>query len=128
LRKLIECFYSAFNDHNTEVMGKYLSEDFTQTTPYGGSINKEQLLKHLQGVYANVEDIHINPKKWFIDGNEAAVVIESTGKHVGKWKGIQGTGKTYTITVVHLFKARGEYLEHWRPIYNVDQLKNMLRG
>ncbi len=108
------------------VVGQHLTEDFTQTTPYGGSITKDQLLKHLEEVYLLVENKHIKPVKWFIEGTESAVVIESTGRQVGRWMGIESKGKEFSITAVHLFKTREGLIEHWRPVYNADQLKKPL--
>jgi len=110
LRELIESFYKAFNSHNVERIGEHLTEDFTQTTPYGASITKQQLLKHLEEVYKSVEDKHVEPLRWFIDGDEAAVVIESTGKHVGLFFEVQGKGKQFKITAVHLFKTRDDLI------------------
>jgi len=126
LKEIIESFYAAFNGHNPEALGRHLTEDFTQTTPYAGSITKTQLLKHLEEVYSLVENKHIDPIKWFIDGDEAAVVIESTGKPLGRWMGVEGTGREFSITAVHLFKTREGLIEHWRPVYNADQLKKTL--
>jgi len=126
LKELIESFYTAFNSHNLERISEHLTEDFTQTTPYGATISKQQLLQHLEEVYASVEDKHVKPLRWFIDGDEAAVVIESTGKQVGTFFGVQGTGKQFKITAVHLFKTREDLIMHWRPIWNADHLKKML--
>ncbi len=126
MKEIIESFYAAFNDHNPTVVGQHLTEDFTQTTPYSGSITKDQLIQHLHEVYDVVEDKHVEPKRWFIDGDEASVVIESTGKQVGKWMGVEGTGKEFKITAVHLFKTRDGLIEHWRPVWNADHLKKML--
>ena len=36
------------------------------------------ILEHLEEVYTAVEDKHVEPLRWFIDGDEAAMVIEST--------------------------------------------------
>jgi steroid delta-isomerase-like uncharacterized protein len=126
VRKLLENFYTAFNNHDLWALDRQLTDDFTQTTPYAGKITKQQLLQHLEEVYTSVEDKHVEPVRWFIDGDEAAVVIESTGKHVGHFMGIEGTGKRFKITAVHLFRARDGKLVHWRPVYNADQLKRSL--
>ena len=45
VRELIESFYTAFNSHDIDRVGEHLTEDFTQTTPYGASITKETLLE-----------------------------------------------------------------------------------
>jgi steroid delta-isomerase-like uncharacterized protein len=128
MRKLIESFYAAFNIHNINKVAEHFTEDFTQTTPYGGTISKSQLLQHLKEVYSSVQNKHIEPKKWFIDGDEAAVVIESTGKHIGKFLGIDGKGKQFKITAVHLFKAKNGLIKHWRPVWNADHLKRILNS
>ncbi len=126
MRELLESFYKAFNDHNPEVVGQHLTEDFTQTTPYGGSISKAQMIQHLHEVYGKVHDKKVEPKQWFIDGDDAAVVIESTGKQVERWMGVDSTEKSFRITAVHLFRARNGLIEHWRPVWNADHLKKML--
>ena len=84
------------------------------------------ILEHLEEVYTAVEDKHVEPLRWFIDGDEAAVVTENTGKQVGLFFGVQGTGKQFKITAVHLFKTREGRIEHWRPVWNADHLKKML--
>jgi steroid delta-isomerase-like uncharacterized protein len=126
MREIIESFYKAFNSHNVEEIAPHLTEDFTQTTPYGGTITKKQLLEHLEEVYTVVKEKHVEPVKWFIDGDEAAVVIEATGQHVGKFFGVKGTGRQFSIIAVHLFRIRDRLIEHWRPVYNADHLKKML--
>ncbi len=123
---LLESFYSAFNEHNLDKIEKLLSNTFYQTSPYGVKILKNTLLEHLKEVFSSIEGKHVEPVEWFIDEDRAVVVIESTGKHVGKFLGIQGTGKEFKITAVHLFKAENGLLEHWRPVWNADHLKKML--
>ena len=126
MRTLLESFYKAFNAHDVEQVGEHLTDDFKQISPYGVQINKATLLQHLREVYTNVEDKHVEPKQWFIDENNASVVIESTGKHVGDFLGVQGTGRTFRITAVHLFEAEDGLIKHWRPVWNADHLKRML--
>ena len=126
MRELLESFYSAFNEHDVEKLGEHLSSDFTQTSPYGVEISKKTLLMHLREVYSNVEDKHVEPVKWFIDGDEAAVVIESSGKHIGEFLSLQGTGKRFKITAVHLFQVDNGLIKHWKPVWNADHLKKML--
>ena len=84
------------------------------------------ILKHLEEVYTAVEDKHVEPIRWFIDGDEAAVDIESTGKQVGPFFGVQGKARQFKISGVHLFKTRDGLIEHWRPVWNADHLKRML--
>ena len=126
MKNIIQNFYQAFNSHDPQEIGRHLTKDFTQTTPYGGSINKGQLLVHLEKVYKSIENKNIRPIRWFIDRDEAAVIIESTGKHNGLFMGIQGKGNQFRITAAHTFKTRGNKIKHWRVIYNADQLKRDL--
>ncbi len=59
-------------------------------------------------------DLHLTPHQVLADGDLVAVHLTMSGRHVGRFAGLEPTGRRFATRHVHVWRIAGDRLvEHW---------------
>ena len=84
---------------------------------------RQDLKSAIDRVSKGLADISFQIEDIFGEGDLVAVRLTASATHVGDFMGMPGSGRTYSIGEIHIFRVRdGKVVEHW---HQFDQLAMM---
>ena len=112
-----------FVQGRTEAVDELLADDFVaHTWPSTGDPKAD-----LKGAIARTSKALANPRftvdDMIAEGDRVAVRLTAQATHVGEFMRMPPSGKTYSISEIHIFRVRGgKFIEHW---HQFDQMGMM---
>ena len=110
-----------FEQVRVDAVDELCAEDFIGHT--WGEIDRDGLKQTMGRVAASLADIHFTVEDEIAEDDRVAVRLTASARQVGEIAGQAGTGRSYKIGEIHIFRIRdGRVTEHW---HQYDQLSRM---
>lgn len=110
-----------FEQVRVDAVDELCAEDFIGHT--WGEIDRDGLKQTMGRVAASLADIHFTVEDEIAEDDRVAVRLTASARQVGEIAGQAGTGRSYKIGEIHIFRIRdGKVTEHW---HQYDQLSRM---
>lgn len=114
-REIIKRFHAAWSSGKTEDLKNLVSPDFV--CHYMGGYEWEGI----EGTAKEIKDQHISFPDWneeivdmISEGDKVVTRYISTGTHMGKYSGLDSTGKKIKMFEISIYKiANGKVVEQW---------------
>lgn len=121
-KALVRRFISEiFEQVHVEAVDELCAEDFIGHT--WGEVDRAGLKQAMGRVAASLADIHFTVEDEIAEGDRVAVRLTASARQEGEIAGQPGTGRSYKIGEIHIFRIRdGKVAEHW---HQYDQLSRM---
>jgi steroid delta-isomerase-like uncharacterized protein len=123
-KAVVQRFWDEWNNKNLEAMADLVAEDGADhALPPGVPANKEGSFKLIAMYMQAFPDLHIKVEDLIAEGDKVVCRITSSGTNTGPLMGMPATGKSATMTAIHIFRVRnGKLQERWA---NQDDLGMM---
>ena len=107
-REKIKALYQAFNEGRPDLLEGVLAVDWDdRPTAPGQSPGRAGAADAIAAAHEAFEEITFTPREMLGAGDQAAVRLVFSGRHIGEWMGVPATGKRFEISwhELHHFKA-----------------------
>jgi len=119
MEDLVGRYVEAFNQQDVDALGRVLAQNFIDHTPLlsglpsgreGARSFAKQLMAAFPDLWGSIEDT--------VTESDAVVArIRWTGTQQGRFSDLPASGRTVSITAIHMMKAcEGEIVEHWAGV------------
>lgn len=127
-KALVRRFISEiFEQGRVEAVDELCAEDFIGHT--WGEIDREGLKQTTARVAKSLADVHFTVEDEIAEGDRVAVRVTASARQVGEIAGQPGTGRSYTIGEIHIFRFRdGKVTEHWHQYDQTGRTKQLGLG
>jgi steroid delta-isomerase-like uncharacterized protein len=127
-KALVRRFISEiFEQGRVEAVDELCAEDFIGHT--WGEIDREGLKQTTGRVSKSLADVHFTVEDEIAEGDRVAVRVTASARQVGEIAGQPGTGRSYTIGEIHIFRFRdGKVTEHWHQYDQTGRTKQLGLG
>lgn len=124
-RALVRRFISEiFEEGRVEAVDELCAEDFIGHT--WGEIDRDALKQVTARVSQSLADIHFTVEDEVAEGDRVAVRVTASARQVGEIAGQAGTGQSYKIGEIHIFRFRdGKVTEHWHQYDQLGRMKQL---
>jgi predicted ester cyclase len=121
-KALVRRFISEiFEQGRVESVDELCAEDFIGHT--WGDMDRDGLKQTTGRLAKTLADVQFTVEDEIAEGDRVAVRVTASARQVGEIGGQPGTGRSYTIGEIHIFRFRdGKVIEHW---HQYDQLARM---
>ena len=121
-KALVRRFISEiFEQGRLEAVDELCGEDFIGHT--WGELDRDGLRQTMGRVAKALADVHFTVEDEIAEGDRVAVRLTASARQMGEVAGQAGTGRSYKIGEIHIFRIRdGKVTEHW---HQYDQLARM---
>ena len=121
-RRIVRRFVDeVFAQGRPEAVDELVAEGFTaHTWPSVTGDGRQDLKLAIDRVSKGLPDVSFRIEDIFGEDDRVAVRLTAGARHVGDFMGMPGSGRSYTIEEIHIFRVRdGRVVEHW---HQFDQL------
>ena len=124
-KALVRRFISEiFEQGRVESVDELCAEDFIGHT--WGDMDRDGLKLTTGRVAKTLADVHFTVEDEIAEGDRVAVRITASARQVGEIGGQPGTGRSYTIGEIHIFRFRdGKVIEHWHQYDQLGRAKQL---
>jgi steroid delta-isomerase-like uncharacterized protein len=124
-KALVRRFISEiFEQGRLEAVDELCADDFIGHT--WGEMDREGLKKTTGRVSQSLADIHFTVEDEIAEGDRVAVRVTASARQVGEIAGQPGSGRSYTIGEIHIFRFRdGKVAEHWHQYDQLGRAKQL---
>lgn len=107
--------YDAINAGNISALGDTMTDDFADHEEMPGMTpNKEGVIQFFNGIRAAFQGFRMDVDTILAEGDRVSVLATASGKHVGEFFGVPGTGKDVSVPLADFFRVEGgKVKEHW---------------
>ena len=113
-----------FEQGRVESVDELCANDFIGHT--WGEIDRDGLKQTMGRVAKSLADVHFTVEDEIADGDSVAVRITASARQVGEIAGQPGSGRSYTIGEIHIFRFRdGKVAEHWHQYDQLGRMKQL---
>lgn len=108
-------------------MDEQLSDDFVDHNPIPGTTgNRAGMVEGLKMLFQAFPDLQSPPTFLLSDGDLVVGHHTSTGTHQGPFMDIPATGKSISVTEIHIVKfANGKAVEHWGLVDDMAMMQQL---
>jgi len=107
-------FDEVVNQGRTDVLPDLFAEDFIDHGPMGDMKGRDTFAQLVQQWRSAVPDVHCEVENLFVDGENVAWLVRTTGTHTGDGLGFPATGKSFeTLSANSGLFRDGKAAEHW---------------
>jgi len=113
-----------FEQGHVESVDELCAEDFIGHT--WGEIDRDGLKQTMGRVVKSLADIHFTVEDEIAEDDRVAVRVTASARQVGEIGGHAGTGRSYRIGEIHIFRFRdGKVTEHWHEYDQLGRAKQL---
>jgi steroid delta-isomerase-like uncharacterized protein len=107
-------FEQVVNTHNPNALDGLVSPDYKRYPSATATLNLEAAKQRLAGLFAAFPDVHVTEENIIAEGDYVAIRLTDRGTHQGTFSGIPPTGKSFTISIIEIYRIEnGKIVEHW---------------
>ncbi len=124
-REVIERIFMRQEDSAIDelVSDRFVARTFGPMEP-----GREGLREGMRRAGAGVSEARFEIHDMIAEGDRVAVRLTTSGRHTGKFMGIEPTGNGYSIDEIHILRIEdGQLVEHWHE-FDRMALLGQLRG
>lgn len=109
-----------FVQRQSKAVDELLSDDFVSHTWRSTGDGKGDLRRAIERLSEVLADVRLTVEDMIAEGDRVAVRLTAQATQVGPFMGLLPSGKSYSISEIHIFRVRGGKVnEHW---HQYDQL------
>jgi len=111
---VLRIFDEVVNQGRMDLLPELFTEDFLDHGPMGDMKGRDTFAQLVEQWRSAVPDVHCEVENLFVDGDQAAWLVRTTGTHTGDGLGFPATGKSFETVSANLGLLRdGKAAEHW---------------
>jgi steroid delta-isomerase-like uncharacterized protein len=111
---VLRIFDEVVNQGRMDVLPQLFAEDFVDHGPMGDMKGRDTFAQLVEQWRGAVPDVHCEVENLFVDGENVAWLVRTTGTHTGDGLGFPATGKSFETLSANLGLFRdGKAAEHW---------------
>ena len=115
----------AFERGDPAAIDELASEDYTPHG-FGQQPGRDALKATQQRAGAGLSDAKLVIEDMIAEGDRVAVRLTSSARQTGEFMGMPPSGKSYTISEIHIFRIRdGRVCEHWHEMNVADLMRQL---
>src|SRR5687768_9681998 len=96
----------ALNAHDVDAMSATWTEDMVERFPDRTCHGRAEIAQYFRDLIAAVEGLHMHEVAMFGDDEHVCFHWRMTGRHVGPWGGVDGTGREISMDGIDHFAVR----------------------
>src|SRR5687767_10037809 len=96
----------ALNAHDVDAMGATWTDDMVERFPDRTCHGRAEIAQYFRGLIAAVEGLHMETIDLSGSGENVYFHWRMTGRHVGPWGGVEGTGREISLDGIDHFVVR----------------------
>lgn len=102
------------NTGDVSRLADFIAPDCRESNdPTGQAVGLDAMRAHVLGVRQTYPDLHITVEQQIAEGDWVATRLTARGTHLGRWLGMEPTGRQVVITGVNLDRVvGGRIVEH----------------
>ncbi|HUQ44576.1 MAG TPA: ester cyclase [Candidatus Limnocylindria bacterium] len=122
-RQLIERIFVRQEDR---AIDELVSTDFVPHTFGPMPPGREGLREGMRRAGSGLSDPQFEIHDLIAEGDRVVARLTTTARHTGKFMGLEGTGNSYSIDEIHIFRIRdGQLVEHWHAFDTMDLMRQL---
>jgi steroid delta-isomerase-like uncharacterized protein len=107
-------FDEVINQGRSDVLPELFADDFVDHGPMGDMTGRDVFAQLVEQWRSAVPDVHCEVENLFVDGENVAWLVRTTGTHTGDGLGFPATGKSFETLSANIGLFRnGKAAEHW---------------
>ena len=111
---------------NPDAVEKLVTHDFTPHSWGNMPQGPDPLKQATKRVHAGLSDVSMKIEDMIAEADKVAVRLTAQGTHTGEFMGLPASGKSYTISEIHIFHLRdGKIAEHWRDADMMGMMRQL---
>ena len=115
-----QVFEEAFNHRNTALIDVLFSSHFIDQSTPDQSPGQQGVKEYFAQVHTGFPDMQVIIEDLIAEREKVVVRTTWRGTHLGKFSGVEPTGKQVTRTMIQIFRlADGKILEEWNEESNL---------
>ena len=109
-----------------DAVDELLADDFVGHTWPGSGDGKADLKKAVERVSEGLSDPRFTIEDMISEDDRVAVRLTASARQTGTFMGMPGSGKTYEIGEIHIFRIRdGKFVEHWHQFDSMGMMRQL---
>ncbi len=111
---VLRIFDEVINQGRVDVLPELFAEDYVDHGPMGDMKGRDAFSQLIEQWRSAVPDVHCEVENLFVDGENVAWLVRTTGTHTGDGLGFPATGKSFETLSANIGIFRdGKAAEHW---------------
>ena len=110
-----------------EAVDELLADDFVaHTWPSATGDGKADLKAAIERVSMGLSDSRFTIDDMIAEDDRVAARLTASARQTGTFMGMPGSGRTYTIGEIHIFRIRdGKVVEHWHQFDSAGMMRQL---
>ena len=110
-------YEEVLNQHKLHVFDELADPSFVSYLADGNHIDLETYKQTIAGTLAAVADLHVTIEDQIAEEDKVVTRWKVTGIPQAEFAGIKPSGKSITVTAIHIHRLQdGKLIEHWEAI------------
>ena len=111
---------------SVDAVDELLADDFVGHTWPGPADGRTNLKQAIERVSQGLSDPSFTIEDMIAEDDRVAVRLTASARHTGTFMGMPGSGRTYEIGEIHIFRIRdGKFVEHWHQFDSVGMMRQL---
>jgi steroid delta-isomerase-like uncharacterized protein len=113
----------AYDDLDAVALAADYADDCIVDTPSAGTHEGRAAVERvLRSVFEAFPDVKVRTERLVIDGDHVAQLVNIAGTDLGKFLGVEATGKSFRLAASFFFELKGRQIVRERRIYDFTGL------
>jgi steroid delta-isomerase-like uncharacterized protein len=109
-----------------EAVDELLADDFVGHTWPSTGDGKADLKRAIERVSTGLADATFTIEDMIAEDDRVAVRLTASARQIGPFLGMPGSGRTYTIGEIHIFRIRDQrVVEHWHQFDALGMMRQL---
>lgn len=115
---LVRRYYEeVLNERQLQVFDELADPTFISYLADGSGIGLDVYKQAIRGTLAAIADLHVSIEDQITENDKVVTRWKAKGTPQVEFAGIKPTGRTVTITAIHIHRVQdGKLMEHWEAI------------
>jgi steroid delta-isomerase-like uncharacterized protein len=114
---------AAYDDLDSVTLAADYADDCIVESPVGGRHEGRVAVEEvLRGVFEAFPDIKVRTERLVIDGDHVSQIVHVEGTDLGRFLGMEATGKSFKLPAAFVFEFKGRQIVRERRIYDFTGL------
>ena len=114
---------AAYDDLDVASLAADYADDCVVESPLAGTHEGRSAAQEvLRGVFQAFPDMKLRTDRLVIDGDQVAQLVSVEGTDLGRFFGMEATGKSFRLTATFFFEFKGRLIVRERRIYDFTGL------
>ena len=126
-KALVRRYYDeVLTARNRSLLGQLLDSSFVSHVSGGADAGVEAYAAALDATFAAFPDLAVTVHDQVAEDDKVVTRWSATGTHQGDFVGVPASGRTITVTGIHIHRVRnGRLVEHWEELSMLGVLRQL---